>query len=100
MGGNMQSQGHIQLVIRLVDYNQNPQACSDAPRWIVNEDYSLSMEERIPAAVKDELAKRGHRIVGAERPMFGFGGAQLIHRLDDGYCAASDHRKDGGAIGF
>jgi gamma-glutamyltranspeptidase/glutathione hydrolase len=32
--------------------------------------------------------------------MFGFGGAQLIHRLDDGYCGASDHRKDGCAIGF
>jgi gamma-glutamyltranspeptidase/glutathione hydrolase len=32
--------------------------------------------------------------------MFGFGGAQLIHKLDDGYCGASDHRKDGGAIGF
>ena len=100
MGGNMQSQGHIQMVIRLVDYNQNPQACSDAPRWIVNEDYSLSVEDRIPASVKDELVARGHRIVGAERPMFGFGGAQLIHRLDDGYCGASDHRKDGGAIGF
>jgi gamma-glutamyltranspeptidase/glutathione hydrolase len=100
MGGNMQSQGHIQMVIRLVDYNQNPQACSDAPRWIVNEDYSLSVEDRITSSVKEELAKRGHRIVGAERPMFGFGGAQLIHRLDDGYCAASDHRKDGCAIGF
>ena len=100
MGGNMQSQGHIQMVIRLVDYNQNPQACSDAPRWIVNEDYSLSVEDRIPATVKDELVARGHRIVSADRPMFGFGGAQLIHRLDDGYCGASDHRKDGVAIGF
>jgi len=38
--------------------------------------------------------------VGADVPMFGFGGAQLIHKLDDGYCAASDHRKDGCAIGF
>jgi len=100
MGGNMQSQGHVQMVIRLVDYNQNPQACSDAPRWIVNEDCSISVEDRISASVKDELVKRGQRIVGAERPMFGFGGAQLIHKLDDGYCGASDHRKDGGAIGF
>ena len=52
------------------------------------------------ASVKEELARRGHRLVGADFPMFGFGGAQLIHRLDDGYCAASDHRKDGCAIGF
>jgi gamma-glutamyltranspeptidase/glutathione hydrolase len=100
MGGNMQAQGHIQMVIRLVDYNQNPQACTDAPRWIVNEDYSLSMEDAVPASVKEELARRGHRVVSPEVPMFGFGGAQLIHRLDDGYCGASDHRKDGYAIGF
>ena len=32
--------------------------------------------------------------------VFGFGGAQLIWRLDDGYCAGSDHRKDGGAVGY
>ena len=100
MGGNMQPQGHIQMIIRLADYNQNPQACTDAPRWIVNADLSLSLEDTIPASVREELARRGHRIVPSDRPMFGFGGAQLIHRLDDGYCGASDHRKDGGAIGF
>ena len=100
MGGNMQAQGHVQMVTRLVDYGQNPQACSDAPRWIVNPDYTVSFEDRVAAAVTEELAKRGHRIVGADVPMFGFGGAQLIHRVDDGYCAGSDHRKDGCAIGF
>jgi len=100
MGGNMQPQGHIQMIIRLVDYNQNPQACADAPRWIVNEDMSVSLEEAVPAAVKEELKRRGHNVVGIDRPMFGFGGAQLIHRLDDGYCAGTDPRKDGCAIGF
>ena len=100
MGGNMQPQGHVQMVVRLIDYRQNPQACSDAARWIVNADFSVCLEERVPATVKEELVKRGHRIVNPEIPMFGFGGAQLIHRLDDGYCAASDHRKDGCAIGF
>ena len=100
MGGAMQPQGHIQMVIRLVDYNQNPQACSDGARWIVNSDFTVSLEERVPASVQEELARRGHKIVPTDRPMFGFGGAQLIHKLDDGYCAASDHRKDGGAIGF
>jgi gamma-glutamyltranspeptidase/glutathione hydrolase len=100
MGGSMQAQGHIQMVIRLVDYKQNPQACSDGARWIVNHDHSVSLEDAVPASVKEELARRGHRIVPSDRPMFGFGGAQLIHKLDDGYCAASDHRKDGCAIGF
>ena len=100
MGGNMQPQGHLQMVTRLVDYNQNPQACTDAPRWIVNHDGTISLEDRIPSSVQEELTRRGHRITPSDRPMFGFGGAQLIHRLDDGYCAASDHRKDGCAIGF
>jgi gamma-glutamyltranspeptidase/glutathione hydrolase len=100
MGGNMQPQGHIQMVIRLVDYNQNPQACADAPRWYVGEDMSVSLEEAVPGAVKEELARRGHHVIPMDRPMFGFGGAQLIHRLDDGYCAATDPRKDGCAVGY
>ena len=100
MGGNMQPQGHIQMVTRLVDYQQNPQACSDGPRWIVNHDLTLSLEDDVPSSVKEELAKRGHRVVPSDRPMFGFGGAQLIHRFEDGYCAGSDHRKDGCALGF
>ena len=100
MGGNMQPQGHIQMVIRLVDYHQNPQACSDGARWIVNHDFTVSVEDAVPSTVKEELVRRGHTVVPSDRPMFGFGGAQLIHRLEDGYCAGSDHRKDGCAIGF
>jgi gamma-glutamyltranspeptidase/glutathione hydrolase len=100
MGGNMQPQGHIQMITRLVDYNQNPQSCSDAPRWIVNGDFTVSLEDDVSATVKEELTRRGHRIVSSEVTAFGFGGAQLIHRLDDGYCGASDHRKDGYAIGY
>jgi gamma-glutamyltranspeptidase/glutathione hydrolase len=100
MGGNMQPQGHIQMIIRLVDYNQNPQSCADAPRWHVAEDNSVNLEEAVPSAVKEELKRRGHNIQPMDRPMFGFGGAQLIHKLDDGYCAATDPRKDGCAIGF
>jgi gamma-glutamyltranspeptidase/glutathione hydrolase len=100
MGGAMQPQGQVQMVVRLADYRQNPQSCSDAPRWIVNPDSTVSLEAGIAQGVREELAHRGHRIVGADVPLFGFGGAQLIHRLEDGYCGASDHRKDGCAIGF
>jgi gamma-glutamyltranspeptidase/glutathione hydrolase len=101
MGGAMQPQGHTQMVVRLVDYRQNPQSCSDGPRWIVNADFSVCLEEqRFPPGLADELRKRGQRIVNPEVPMFGFGGAQLVYKLDDGYCAGSDHRKDGGAVGF
>ena len=66
----------------------------------MNPDYSVSVEDALPSSVKEELARRGHKVVPSDRPMFGFGGAQLIHKLDDGYCAGSDHRKDGLAIGF
>jgi gamma-glutamyltranspeptidase/glutathione hydrolase len=100
MGGAMQAQGHVQMVLRLVDYNQNPQACSDGARWHVNQDFTISVEDRVGASVQEELTRRGHRIVPSDRPQFGFGGAQLIHRHEDGYCAGSDHRKDGCAIGF
>ena len=101
MGGQMQPQGHTQMVTRIVDYQQNPQAASDGPRWIVNNDFSVSFETpRYAPGVLDDLKARGHRIVDPEAAMFGFGGAQLIWRLDDGYCAGSDHRKDGHAIGY
>src|SRR5438309_816511 len=56
MGGNMQAQGHVQMVVRLVDYNQNPQACSDGARWIVNTDFTVSVEDQVPATVEEELA--------------------------------------------
>lgn len=101
MGGHMQPQGHVQMVIRTCDHGQNPQAASDAPRWIVNPDGSVGLEAGFSPSVAEGLARRGHRLVPAESIKFGFGGAQLIWRLgENGYCAASDHRKDGCAVGF
>ncbi len=99
MGAHMQPQGHVQMVVRIFDYGQNPQAASDAPRWHVLEDGTLALEEGVDPAVAADLEARGHRIIGGPPP-FGFGGAQLVLRLERGYCAASDHRKDGCAVGF
>jgi gamma-glutamyltranspeptidase/glutathione hydrolase len=101
MGGHMQSQGHVQMVTRIADYGQNPQAASDAARWIVNADFSIGLEPALSQKVAAELARRGHTLAAAEAVNFAFGGAQLIWKLDDrGYCAGSDHRKDGCAAGF
>jgi gamma-glutamyltranspeptidase/glutathione hydrolase len=101
MGGHMQAQGHVQMVTRMIEYGQNPQAASDAPRWVVNPDGSVGLEDGFDARVAAELAARGHRLAAAEAINFAFGGAQLIWRLaEGGYVAASDHRKDGGAVGF
>ena len=101
MGGHMQPQGHVQMVTRIVDHGQNPQAASDAARWIVNPDGSIGLEPALLAGIGDELMRRGHRIAVAEGVNFAFGGAQLIWRMGEhGYCAGSDHRKDGAAVGF
>ncbi len=99
MGAHMQPQGHVQMVVRIFNYGMNPQAASDAPRWHVLEDGTLALESGTDADVMAALSARGHHIIKA-LPPFGFGGAQLILRLERGYCAASDHRKDGCAVGF
>jgi gamma-glutamyltranspeptidase/glutathione hydrolase len=99
MGGHMQHQGHVQMVTRVVDHGQNPQAASDAPRWHLYPDYSVGLEDGIPAAVADGLRARGHE-VRYEPHEHVFGGAQLIYRTPDGYVAGSDHRKEGQAAGF
>ncbi len=99
MGGPMQPQGHVQMITRLIDYDQNPQAASDAPRWLVNDDCSISLEPGFNADVANELTRRGHTVSFAEDSQ-SFGGAQIIQRIDDGYVAGSDHRKEGLAIGF
>jgi gamma-glutamyltranspeptidase/glutathione hydrolase len=99
MGGHHQPQGHVQMMVRLFDYHQNPQAAADAPRWHVLKDWSVALEHGIDENVRADLRRRGHVIV--DSPASGsFGGAQLIAKLKDGYCAASEPRKDGQAVGF
>ncbi len=101
MGGPMQPQGHAQMVVRICDYGQNPQTASDAPRWRVVEGLEVAVEQGFKPEVLDELTSRGHQLTEtAPEASFSFGGAQLIYRLGDGYLAASDHRKDGQAVGF
>ncbi len=100
MGGHMQPQGHVQMVTRICDYGQNPQAASDAPRWIVNADGTIGLEDTLKAAIGAGLEAMGHSLARAEAVNFAFGGAQLIWRTADGYVAGSDHRKDGHAVGY
>jgi gamma-glutamyltranspeptidase/glutathione hydrolase len=99
MGAHMQPQGHVQMMVRIFDCGQNPQAACDAPRWHVAPDGSVQLEPGFPPETLHGLAQRGHRVTtGAPASLFG--GGQLIHRLEDGYLAASDRRKDGQAVGF
>jgi gamma-glutamyltranspeptidase/glutathione hydrolase len=100
MGGSMQPQGHAQVMVRIADYGQSPQAACDGPRFRFVQNMDVSVEEgRFPAATLEELQRRGHRIVNVD-DYNQFGSAQLIWKLDGGYCAASDPRRDGQAVGF
>ncbi|HZQ59961.1 MAG TPA: gamma-glutamyltransferase family protein [Casimicrobiaceae bacterium] len=98
MGSTMQPQGHVQLLVRLAHFGQNPQAASDAPRFRLTDGMNVTIEDTHRPEVIRELARRGHRVTVANGNQFGC--AQLIYRLDDGYFAASDHRRDGQAVGF
>jgi len=101
MGGSMQAQGHLQVMSRLVDYGQNPQAAADAPRWRVDEGAHVGIEHGVPADVVDALRNCGHSMTQADRWATDFGRAQLIYRMDDdGYLAASERRTDGQAVGY
>ena len=103
MGGDMQPQGHLQILVRMIDYRQQPQAACDAPRWrycggIVNAEQGFD-----PAAVQG-LRERGHRVEPFADSYQDFGAGQFVWRLGEpaveGYVAASDPRRDGQAVGF
>jgi gamma-glutamyltranspeptidase/glutathione hydrolase len=100
MGGTMQPQGHTQVMVRIADYGQSPQAACDGPRFRFVQGLDVSVEEgRFPAATLEGLQRRGHRIVTID-DYNQFGSAQLIWKLDGGYFAGSDPRRDGQAVGF
>ncbi|MBY6092332.1 gamma-glutamyltransferase family protein [Maritimibacter alkaliphilus] len=102
MGGPIQAQGHLQLLLRTQLWGQDVQVAADAPRWRMISGLDVACEPTMDADLLAGLEGLGHKIT-VETPdnAFGFGGAQLIHRLEDGgYVAGSDPRKDGQAAGF
>ena len=104
MGGNMQPQGHLQTLVRMLDYGQNPQAACDAPRWRYNAGLEINVEAGMHPQVVQGLADRGHRMEVINDSYQDFGAGQFIWRAGDpqaeGYVAASDSRRDGQAVGF
>ena len=99
MGGHMQHQGHVQMVTRIFDHGQNPQAASDAPRWHVFPDFKIGLEAGFADEVRAGLAARGHDVSFVKEEST-FGGAQLIQRTQAGYVGGSDHRKEGYVAGY
>ena len=104
MGGNMQPQGHMQTLVRMLDYGQNPQTACDAPRWRYNTGMSINAEANMDANTVQGLNALGHELEVINDSYQDFGAGQFIWRMGDpkveGYVAASDPRRDGQAAGF
>ena len=103
MGGSMQAQGHMQVLIDMIDLGANLQLASDAARFQHAQDSNtLEMESQLYALVGAELTARGHKVVKANGD--NMGGYQAILRTETPsgsyYRAGSDHRKDGAAVGW
>jgi gamma-glutamyltranspeptidase/glutathione hydrolase len=103
MGGDMQPQGHLQTLVRMLDYHQQPQAACDAPRWRWNAGI-VNNEAGLDPATAQGLRDLGHRVEPFSESYQDYGAGQFIWRLGDpaveGYAAASDPRRDGQAAGF
>ena len=98
MGGGMQAQGHVQLLLNMFVFGMDVQQAIDAARFRHLDGLRVAIESPVGDDVRAALNALGHNIVD-ERPI-SFGGAQAIIRLARGYSAGSDPRKDGMAIGY
>lgn len=94
MGGFMQPQGHMQVVMNMVDFDLNPQVALDAPRFQWTEGKTIEIEPHFPEAIAQSLERRGHQIkrtIGSG----GFGRGQIIIRLENGVLVGgTDFRTD------
>ncbi len=95
MGGFMQPQAHLQVMINTIDYNMNPQEALDRPRWQWVGGKTIELEQSFDNRLALELARAGHDIV-VKANSVGFGRGQIIWRNDDGVlCGATEPRTDG-----
>jgi len=95
MGGFMQPQGHIQVVMNSIDFALNPQATLDAPRWQWVNGKTIEIEPSFPEHIAQALARKGHDI-RYTLDSSGFGRGQIIWRTTDGILAGgTEHRADG-----
>ena len=104
VGGAMQPQGHVQLLLRLAAWHTPLQAAIDAPRWRLEPGAALAIEAGTPRAIAETLRAAGYQEPKGTGELAGrsdFGGAQIVMRTAEGGLAGgSDRRKDGLAKGF
>ncbi|MBC8536003.1 gamma-glutamyltransferase family protein [Clostridiales bacterium BX7] len=95
MGGFMQPQGHVQMVMNTVDFGMNPQEALDAPRWQWVGGMDIEVERDFPAAQTEELVRKGHHM-RVPTDSYAFGRGQIIWRGEDGVLmGATEPRADG-----
>lgn len=100
MGGEMQPQGHLQVVAAMEDHGMNPQAALDMPRWRWTRGLTVELEPGADPVLAEALRARGHDVVIAADSL-GFGRGQIIRRLESGaYVGGSEPRADGAAVGY
>ena len=110
MGGDMQPQGHVQVLCNMIDFGMNVQEAGDAARFyhtgsseptgeVMRDGGTVSLESGIGYEVRRALARKGHRIRLRIGP---YGGYQAIQydAENDVYRGASESRKDGQAAGY
>jgi gamma-glutamyltranspeptidase/glutathione hydrolase len=110
MGGAMQPQGHVQILVNLIDFGMNLQEAGDAPRArhdgsseptgeVMRDGGHVVLEQGFSAETIKGLEARGHKVKVANDG--DFGGYQAILRNEQGvYFGASESRKDGAAQGY
>jgi gamma-glutamyltranspeptidase/glutathione hydrolase len=95
MGGFMQPQGHVQMVMNTVDFGLNPQAALDAPRWEWEKGNKVSIEHTTAEHLFRGLGGLGHEVSWSGNQL-GFGRGQIIWRNDEGVlCGGTEPRTDG-----
>lgn len=97
MGGYMQPQGHLQVMMNTIDFGLNPQAALDAPRWQWMRDNSVELEQSVPEHIKAALVRRGHKVTIPVSSV-GFGRGQIIWRDDQGVLAGGTEPRADGAV--
>src|SRR5262249_1058290 len=100
MGGHMQPQGHLQLMLATIDDGLDPQHALARPRWYWHSGRHVLVEPELDPEGGRDLRQRGHAVdVTAEPTVFGMG--QAIWRLPaGGYVAGSEPRADGQAAAY
>jgi gamma-glutamyltranspeptidase / glutathione hydrolase len=100
MGGHMQPQGHVQMVVNTIDHGMDPQTSLDQPRWNWSSGRAIRLEPTVEPAILEDLLQRGHEaVVDMHQEIMGRG--QIIWRLPSGVLiAGSEPRADGQAAGF